>query len=107
MVSQSRYDTLTLDIPLCFYPSELAHTVQAPEMIKVTLSGTRSQLKQLEHNGLAAHIDTRLLDPKRPWVSIQAKHLFLPGHIKMVNSSPSPVPVHINRENNNLLPQGV
>lgn len=107
VVSESRDDTLTLKIPLCFYPSESATTIEAPETVSVTLRGKRSELKQLEHKHLAAHVDVRSLDPKKPWISIEAKHLFLPDNVKMVNSMPSPVPVHIKNEIKNSLPQGV
>lgn len=107
VVSQQRYDTLTLQVPLCFYPCNSGSTIQSPENITVTLSGTRSALKQLEHQQLAAHIDISTLDPKKTWITIEARHLFLPATIKMVNFKPSPLPVHINIENKNSLPQGV
>jgi hypothetical protein len=107
VISQSRYDNLTLQVPLCFYPDNIGFMVQAPETVTITLAGLRSDLKQLTLDQMAAHVNLLSLNQHTQWLAISAQHLFLPGNIKMVQSIPSPVPVHINIENKNSLPQGV
>jgi hypothetical protein len=100
--SQSRLDTLSLEVPLCFYGTEKISKLEAPEKIRITLSGKRSDLETLDIEHLAAHVDASRLNQKSSKLSLAAHHLFLPATIKLVHYSPAPIEVHVGLEGNQL-----
>jgi len=92
---QARYDSINLDIPIYFY-NEVPHKIiKAPETIKVTLAGTRKNIRKLDKEQLAIHLDaSRYLKPMS-YVIIDNQNLFLPTTIKLVHYSPAPIPVEV------------
>jgi hypothetical protein len=102
MLSQSRTDTIALDIPLCFYGTEKITHLDAPDKIHVTLCGIRADLVALNIEQLIAHVDACKLNPKSSYVTIESHNIFLPATIKLVHYSPAPIPVHVERQENPL-----
>lgn len=91
--SQSRIDTLSIDVPLCFYGTD-STKLDAPEKVHIILSGKRSDLETIDLNHLAVHIDATKLNNKVSILTIEAHHLFLPATIKLVHYSPAPIEIH-------------
>lgn len=100
--SQSRIDTLSLDIPLCFYGTEKITHLDAPEKIQITVCGLRSDLVSLDIQQLVAHVDACKLNPKITHIAIESHNIFLPATIKLVHYNPAPIPVHVELQNNQL-----
>jgi hypothetical protein len=100
--SQSRTDTVSLTIPLCFYNTEKTTHLDAPEKIHVTLCGMRSELVSVCLEELVAHVDARTLNTKSSHIVIESHNLFLPASIKLVHYSPAPIPVHVELQDNPL-----
>ncbi len=100
--SQSRVDTMSIDIPIYFYDSDKLLNIEAPETIHVTLVGQRSDLASLDIEHLGAHLDASKLNEKSSKLSIETQHLFLPATIKLVHYSPAPVPVHVTLPGNQV-----
>jgi hypothetical protein len=101
--SQSRTDTISLDIPLCFYGTEKIIRLDAPEKIHITLCGMRSDLASLDIEQLVAHVDACKLNPKAAYITIESHNIFLPTTIKLVHYSPAPIPVHVELQDKLLL----
>lgn len=93
--SQTRIDTLSLDIPLCFYGTEKNIGIHAPEKIHVTLCGTRSDLASLDLEQLCAHVDACAFDTKSAHIALTSHNIFLPTTIKLIHYDPAPIPVHV------------
>lgn len=100
--SQSHHDTMSIDVPVCFYDADKNIQLETPETIRVTLTGKRSDLVALELEHLAVHLDASKLNAKSSRLTIEAQHLFLPATIKLVHYSPAPVPVHVTLQGNQL-----
>lgn len=81
--------SITLDVPVCFYGSEHTNGIDAPEAVRVTLVGSRSDLCNLDINNLALHINTKHLKQGDNLVTPDAKKLFLPKTIKLVEWIPT------------------
>lgn len=87
IVSSLHEDTLTLEIPLCFYSTQqqtVSQLPQGPAKIMVTLQGRRSHLRQLDKNQLAAHVNITKVGPSGIIPQITDKNLLLPKSIKVV-----------------------
>lgn len=87
IVSSIHEDTITLEIPLCFYTTEQPVgqvPSQAPGKIQVTLQGRRSTLRQLDKTQLAAHVNSAKVGPSGIVPQITAKNILLPKSIKVV-----------------------
>jgi len=95
MYNQGRYDSINLDIPVYFYNEVTHKTVRAPEIIHVTLSGTRKNLNLLEKEQLAIHLDASRYSKPMTYVTIDNQNLFLPTTIKLVHYNPAPIPVEV------------
>lgn len=100
--SQMHYDTITLNVPLCFYEVDQNISIEAPETVRVTLSGKRSDLANLDFNHLAIHKRINFAPHASP-VIIQSNDLFLPESIKLVQYMPSPLCVRVKVQDNQLL----
>lgn len=80
-------DTITVDVPLCFYGTTRTIT-HAPETLRVALSGKRTDLYALDFNALALHINTDSLAVGEQVLEPSAPALFLPSTVKLVHWSP-------------------
>jgi hypothetical protein len=80
--------TLWVEVPISFYNQSEETTIHAPEMVSLQLAGYYAQLRQLDNQQLAIHIDAQTLhDGKNPLI-IHRENLFLPDSISVVNYSP-------------------
>src|SRR5579885_1148801 len=80
--------SITVDVPLCFYGSAADKTIDAPESIKVQLSGKRSDFYNLDLSNLALHINADELIPGDQLIDITEEKLFLPKKIKLLSYTP-------------------
>ena len=87
----SHASVVTFSVPVCFYnmPAN-THIVDAPESISITLAGKRADIRALNQEHLAVHLDaSRLRNGKQP-IPITEQELMLPTTgIKLVQHSPS------------------
>ena len=82
--------TITVQVPLCFYDGQ-QNTVtltDAPEFITITLKGARSDLRAIDFNNLAVHVDTENFKKNKNGIILTNKNLFLPKQVKLVHYSP-------------------
>lgn len=91
----SHTSTAWITIPLCFYNVPEAQTIRAPETISVKVAGKRSDLRSLDPEQLAIHINAEKLKLGRNLISITDEALFLPESIKLVHYNPSNPTVEI------------
>jgi len=87
--SQSHSIQATFNIPICFYNQQEAQTIQAPELIRVTVQGRRSQLYAMNTPDLALHVDTQQLLVGPNQITPSDKNLFLPDTVKLIHYKPS------------------
>ena len=92
--STSHPITRSFTIPLCFY-HKLEKTIIAPEQITVQLRATRTDLDNLDHEQLAAHIDVQSLHKGINHATITDHTLLLPPQIKLVNYCPSNLTIKV------------
>lgn len=78
-----------LSVPLCFYHVPADTHINAPESISVKLAGKRSDIRAVEHEHLAVHIDASRLQKGKNLLTITKQELLLPNSIKLVQYSPS------------------
>jgi len=86
---------VTLSVPLCFYNLPADSSIEAPESISLTIAGKRSEIRALEQEHLAVHIDASELQPGKQLVAITDKKLLLPSSIKLVQHTPSNLTVKL------------
>lgn len=86
IVSSMHEDTITLEVPLCFYTTQQAEVPvpQAPGRLSVTLRGKRSVLRQINRSALAAHVNVAKVGPSGVIPRITDKNLLLPKTVKVV-----------------------
>jgi hypothetical protein len=87
--------TAWITVPLCFYNVPEARTVHAPETISVKIAGKRADLRSLDPEQLAIHVNAEKLKTGRNLISIPQDALFLPESIKLVHYTPSNPTVEI------------
>lgn len=85
--------TITAQVPLCFYDLAAEHTLEAPETIVLTLRGKKSDLARIQLPALAAHCDASQLHAGKNGLMITHKELFLPETISVVHYTPLPLVV--------------
>lgn len=89
VLSATHTNTVRVDVPVCFYAQEDRHDIKAPETIKVTLSGKRSDLLAVDTKALAIHVNAAQLHNGHNQLVINNETLFLPDTVKLVNYCPS------------------
>lgn len=88
ILSSSHTSTAWINIPLCFYNIPEQKSVNAPEGLSVKIAGKRSELRMLDLDELAIHIDAEQLRDGRNVLAITPETIFLPEQIKLVHYSP-------------------
>lgn len=83
----------TFTIPLCFYGPQ--RVIDAPETIEITLQAKRSDIRALDHEHLAAHINSALLAEGPNTILINNKTLFLPETFNVLHYKPSNIIVTV------------
>lgn len=88
IIGQTVGTTTWLQVPMSFYNIK-PETVQAPANIWIKLAGRRSDLRTLDVDNMAIHIDGSQLQKGKNGVPIEPDMLFLPNHIKLVQYAPA------------------
>lgn len=88
ILNESQRARVTVTVPVCFYNVPANGTLKAPEQIEVTLSGTHSQLRNLDVQALAIHINAAQLQEGNNVIDMGAEHLLLPPEINLVKYKP-------------------
>jgi hypothetical protein len=94
--SQTQTMSYTLDVPLCVYNTPETAQFQAPEKVKVQLSGTLQDLYNLDLNNLAIHVDGSTLHEGNNQCVVKNEQLFVPDGIKMTHYAPSNITISYN-----------
>lgn len=95
MVSQSHFTEIWLTVPLCFDSEQTTQIINAPETIRIGLAGKRSDLFSIDTDTLAVHFKAQQLSLGNNTITIDAKNLFLPDTIKLINYNPSPITIEV------------
>ncbi len=85
----SHSSTAWITVPICFYNVAENSVIKGPETISLKITGKRSDLRSLDPEQLAIHINATQLIPGKNSLSITHNELFLPDSIKLVHYSPS------------------
>lgn len=86
--------SVTTTVPLCFYQTEINQKIDAPEMVTITLTAMRSEMRKIDFSVLAAHIDVREVKNECPF-KLAARNLFLPSSIKLLHYEPAPLKIQV------------
>lgn len=89
VIGNSHTSTTWITVPLCFYNIPHQCTLSSPETIRLHLVGKRAELRALDIDQLAIHINAHELRPGKNLVTITEQSLFLPESIKVVHCLPS------------------
>lgn len=95
ITGSSHITATTLSVPLCFYNTPEHTHLQAPESVSVTISGKRSDIRALDQDQLAVHIDAAQLHPGKNVVQLTHRELMLPRHMKLLQYAPSNLVVEL------------
>jgi len=94
--SDKQATSCRVDVPLCVYNvPETAH-FDAPETVKVELSGKLEDFYNLDLNNLAVHIDASTLHEGSNQCIVNNEQLLVPGDIKMTHCVPSNILISYN-----------
>ncbi|MCK5633244.1 hypothetical protein KAH94_05810 [bacterium] len=95
IINQSHSDTTWIDIPVYFYQAEKNAMIEAPEMVKVSLLGKRSDLRSLDTSKTAVHIDTRNLKQGEQIITLSEQQTILPEKVKIDRWAPEKISVKL------------
>lgn len=93
--SQAHIARIWVEVPICFYQLPQNFQVEAPEKIRIQLSGKRSDLYTIDMETLAFHIYMQEKTKGTHVLKLSEQQLFLPNSIKMVRCYPANIAVHI------------
>jgi hypothetical protein len=88
ILNESYRAHLTLAVPVCFYNVPEKCTINCPEEAQVTLSGTPAQVRNLDQQTVALHIDAQKLEEGTNTVALTTKNLLLPQELSLVKYKP-------------------
>lgn len=86
---QSHTSSAWITVPLCFYNVPKQTVIKGPETISLKIIGKRSELRLLDIDQLAIHINAEELTQGKNLLTITEKSILLPEPIKLVHYSPS------------------
>lgn len=97
-VHHSTLQTMSLDIPLCFYNvADGCHLTESPAHVTVHIQGKAEYLRNMRTQDIAAHINAAPLKCGTQKILLSKNHLFLPDSAKLVHYDPSPLVVRIEK----------
>lgn len=88
LLSESHQAYIQVRIPVCFYNVPEQYGIKGPEMVTVTLKGRISDLRHLNTEELAAHINAEHLAQGLNSIDMTSQHLLLPPTINLVKYKP-------------------
>ncbi len=86
---QSHTSSAWITVPLCFYNVPKEVVIKGPETISLKIIGKRSELRLLDIDQLAIHINAEELAHGKNLLTFTEKSILLPEPIKLVHYSPS------------------
>jgi len=96
--SQSHVTRIWYEVPISFYKVPKNIQVEAPEKIKIQLSGKRSDLYNIDVKTLAFHINMQDASVGNRIFKLTQKELFLPDSIRLVRCSPANIDIMIKKK---------
>ncbi len=90
--------TAWITIPLCFYNIPAQKSIRGPETLSIKIAGKRTDLRSLDTNELAIHVNAAHLREGKNALTITSDTIFLPKSIKLVHYSPSNPTVELIQE---------
>lgn len=90
LISSFHKRTITVRVPLCIY-NENAENFCAPELVTITLQGSKTDLQAIDYTSLALHIDGKKIKnttQKPHHLILTAKDLLLPQQIAVLRHNP-------------------
>jgi len=94
--SEKQTTSCRVDVPLCVYNVPETANFDAPETVKIELSGKLKDLYDLDLNNLAIHIDGASLREGSNQCIVKNEQLFVPEAIKMIHCTPSNILISYN-----------
>jgi len=88
ILNESYRAHLTLAVPVCFYNVPETCSITSPEQTQVTLSGSHTQVRNIDEQNLAVHIDAQKLVEGRNVIDMTAQNLLLPADLSLVKYKP-------------------
>lgn len=85
----SHISSAWITVPVCFYNIPQQISLNGPESIALKIAGKRSELRALDLDNLAIHINAECLTIGKNSLTLTEQSLFLPESIKLVHYSPS------------------
>ena len=85
----SHTTAVQLTVPLCFYNVPTNNNVNAPESVSIKIAGKRSDIRALDIEQIAVHIDAEQLHEGKNLLTVTQETLLLPESIKLIHYSPS------------------
>ena len=91
-----------LSLPLFFYNKADQALVQAPETIKVSLYGTRTELFKVASKG-SIHCDATTLSEGTQKIKVAEQNIFLPETIRLVHYTPQEIKITVTTKKEELV----
>lgn len=88
MFGSSHTITAWITVPLSFYNTPIHTSIKAPESISLKIAGKRDDIRSLDLNQVAIHIDAQDLHEGKNLLTINAQKLLLPDTIKTLHYIP-------------------
>jgi len=95
MINQSHADDVWIDAPVCFYETDKGLKIACPDQIKINISGTRADLRSIDTQRTAIHIDSRTLKEGDNKIALSEKQVMLPETVKVTGWSPNQLDVKV------------
>jgi len=95
VLSQTHIANIWLDVPISFYKLPKNIQVDAPEKIKIQLSGKRADLYTIERENLAFHVTMDDANTGCRTIKLSQEQLLLPNSIKLVRCKPTNIQIAI------------
>lgn len=102
IVSQSHVTSIWLEAPICFYQKPQHTQIEAPEKIKIQLSGKRADLYTIDMETVAFHINIKNIQTGNKIIKITKDQLLLPETITLVRCYPANIVVSVKEKQTNI-----
>lgn len=89
VLSNAYTTSVWLEVPVCFYDTPEHVIVDAPETVKINLVGKRTDLRNLDMQHLAVHINGTRLKTGHQQLTVNHETLLLPHTINILHTKPS------------------
>ncbi|MBP7854836.1 hypothetical protein KAZ82_02735 [Candidatus Babeliales bacterium] len=98
-IASFQWITYSFDIPVCFYQTH-NHFIQAPETIRITITGPRKYMPYLNKKSLAYNIDLSSYQSGEHQIILEESNLFLPEPLKLIELYPTIITITIDESAN-------